>query len=175
MPISCSHGDDVGPSVEFARPFGATTGSAGRPVGGDGKRSSPAGGDGDDVAPLVDVALPVLVPPGGQDRPVAAETDRVRTTGVRCGVHVSRSDRDDVAPADRLQLLRPGGPAVTTDPSTLTPIECRRRRRCGREPEGRSSVHGLRLMLLIEQPDDGSGWGESWFAWIPVECVQPKP
>lgn len=30
-------------------------------------------------------------------------------------------------------------------------------------------------MLLIEQPDDGSGWGESWFAWMPVECVQPKP
>jgi len=24
-------------------------------------------------------------------------------------------------------------------------------------------------MLLIEQPDDGSGWGATWFAWLPVE------
>lgn len=29
-------------------------------------------------------------------------------------------------------------------------------------------------MVLVEQPDGGSGWGESWFVWIPVECVQPK-
>lgn len=30
-------------------------------------------------------------------------------------------------------------------------------------------------MLLIQQPDDGSGWGEVWFAWLPVERVQLKP
>jgi len=29
-------------------------------------------------------------------------------------------------------------------------------------------------MLLIEQPDDGSGWGETCFARPPVECTQPK-
>lgn len=28
-------------------------------------------------------------------------------------------------------------------------------------------------MPLIEQPDDGSGWGEAWCAWLPAECVQP--
>lgn len=30
-------------------------------------------------------------------------------------------------------------------------------------------------MLLIEQPDGGSGWGAPWFAWLPVERVQLKP
>lgn len=30
-------------------------------------------------------------------------------------------------------------------------------------------------MLLIQQPDDGSGWGAPWFAWLPVERVQLKP
>lgn len=30
-------------------------------------------------------------------------------------------------------------------------------------------------MLLIEQPDDGSGWGAPWFAWLPIERVQLKP
>ncbi|KQT98366.1 hypothetical protein [Sanguibacter sp. Leaf3] len=29
-------------------------------------------------------------------------------------------------------------------------------------------------VVLVEQPDDG-GWGETWFAWIPAERVQPKP
>lgn len=30
-------------------------------------------------------------------------------------------------------------------------------------------------MLLIEQPDDGSGWGAPWVAWLPVDRVQVKP
>ncbi len=52
----------------------------------------------------------------------------MRTTGVRCGVHVPRSDRDDVAPAGRTQLLRTGAPgghdgSVRADPYRVPPAD----------------------------------------------------